>query len=181
MVDSEDHSSVTVMCVTLYFLRLKLFAVNARMLGFCDRVVFAWSAMIWLTSLDTESRLGTNQSNMAINRRNMATKAITVVFSVMRDDVFNPRYITTETCEHTFGGWRGIKKEASAEECCQVEDKRERLVRAIFASNLRVSRDPKKVYGATWVSFVESGRGSENVGAGPVCLLFKEGDRKSVV
>ena len=39
---NEDVESVPVLCVTLYFLRLKLFAVNTSKENFRDRVCFLW-------------------------------------------------------------------------------------------------------------------------------------------
>ena len=35
---------------TLYFTRLRLFAVNSKVLGFKERIMYTWEKIIWLTS-----------------------------------------------------------------------------------------------------------------------------------
>ena len=154
----EEVGSVSVLCVTLYFMRLKLFAVNTKRALYRDRIAFLWASLLWLTSFESKSPLGTNQSNMTINKRNLMTESIALVFAMARVDVVKPRYLTTECNEHIFGGWRGQKREATTQECTELEEKRDRKVKAIFASNLKVSRDPQKGYAATFDSFVEVGR-----------------------
>eukprot|EP00957_Ditylum_brightwellii_P095992 7313834-Ditylum_brightwellii.AAC.1 len=61
-----------------------------------------------------------------------------------RDDVLNPRYLTIECNKHTFGGWRGERREATVQKCTKIEVKHRNKVRAIFASNLIVSMDRQK-------------------------------------
>ena len=158
MLSNEEVGSVSVLCLTLYFIRLKLFAVNAKKGNFRDRITFLWASTIWLTSFESKSLLGTNQSNMSTNRRNLLTETIALVFAMARNDVTKPRMLTTEPNEHTFGGWRSDKREATVQECTEIENKRRNRVKAIFASGLKVSRDTKKGYSATFDSFVDVGR-----------------------
>ncbi len=101
---------------------------------------------------------------MLANKRNIATEAIALMFLFVRDDIDNPRLTTTEPCEHTFGGWRVARCEATALECIYLEDKRDRKTRALFASNLPSSRDPKNGYQATFDNFIDSNKTKD---AGP--------------
>ena len=63
LYSTEDIGTVAFMCVSLYFTRLELFAVNTNICGWRERVVFCWCSMICLSSFTLKSRLGTNQNN----------------------------------------------------------------------------------------------------------------------
>ena len=63
--------------------------------------------MLWVTSLESNSRLTKNQANMSQKRKSMMTEIITLIFAMARDDVLHPRYLTTEPNEYMFGGCRG--------------------------------------------------------------------------
>ena len=102
----QDVGTVAVVCATLYFMRLRLCAVNSTNLKFRDRINFMWTSLLWMTSLGSRSVLGTNQSNMLANRRNLITESIACIFLFIRSDIVNSRYCTTEPVEHTIGGWR---------------------------------------------------------------------------
>eukprot|EP00957_Ditylum_brightwellii_P043846 3324403-Ditylum_brightwellii.AAC.1 len=90
MLFNEDVGSVSTLCVTLYFMRLKLFAVNTKKAYYRDFISFLWVSMIWLTSFESKSPLGTNQSNMAINCCNLITETIGLVFAMARDNILKP-------------------------------------------------------------------------------------------
>ena len=165
---NEEAGSVCSLCVTLYFMRLKLYAVNTKKAYYRDRISFLWASMIWLTSFEWKSTMGTNQSNMTTNRRNVMTETIALVFAMARDDVSKPRYTTTESNEHLFGGWRGERREATTQECTEIEQKRRNKIRAIFASGLKVSRSPKRGYAASFATFVEAAQAAPGVTGGPV-------------
>lgn len=165
---NEEAGSVCTLCVTLYFMRLKLYAVNTKKAYYRDRISFLWASMIWLTSFESKSPMGTNQSNMTINRRNLITETIALVFAMARSDVSKPRYLTTECNEHIFGGWRGERREATTQECTEIEQKRRNKIDAVYASNLKVSRDPKKGYAATFSTFVDAAQATTGVEGGPV-------------
>lgn len=114
--------------------------------------------MLVMTSIGYQSTLGTNQKNMLANKRNIVTETLSMVFLMARSDVQRPRYLTSEPAEHTFGGWRGKKREARMIECLEIEDQRCRKTDAIFESNLAVSRNSQKGYQSTWPQFVEASR-----------------------
>ena len=108
---SEDSGAVAILSLTLYFMRMRLYAVNTKVLGFRERISLIWSCTIWMTSFGYQSRLGTNQKNMLANRRNMVTEGIGMIFLIARNDIMNVRYCTTEPCEHWFPGLRVDKRE----------------------------------------------------------------------
>ncbi len=157
----EDQGCIGVICATLYFMRARLCSVNSKSVCYRDRLILMWSSMLWTTSLGYKSTYKTNQATMLANRRNIATEAIAFVFLFVREDIVNPRRCTSEPCEHTFGGWRTDRCEATLEETIWIEEKRQRKVNAIYDGGLSVSRDPKKSgYQATWANFVTSDRDS---------------------
>ena len=49
LATTEYIGTVAVICVSLYFTRQNLFAVNAKICGWQERVVFCWCYMIWLS------------------------------------------------------------------------------------------------------------------------------------
>ena len=177
--ESEDQGTVAVMCTSLYFIRLKLFSVNCKKLGFRERVVFSWCSMIWITSFSSKSRLGTNQKNSRINVRNMATETIAMVFAVARNDVIAARFLTTESNEHVFAGYRNHVREPTVLQLNQMEERRSNRTNAIFESGLAVSRTHGNGYNASFSSYVDGARSlslSSGADAGPVKLLFGDTD-----
>lgn len=153
---NEDAGCIGIICATLYFMRARLCSVNSKTMGYRDRMILMWTGMLWHTSLGYSSAYKTNQANMLPSKRNSATEAIGFMFLFPRNDVENPRYCTTEPTEHTFGGWRVQRSEATIEETIYMEQKRERKNNAIFAGDLATSRNPKNGYQATWANFVSS-------------------------
>ena len=110
-LEGQDVGSVAAVCTTLYMMRLRLCSVNSTNFGFRDRINFMWTSLLWMTSLGSRSVLGTNQSNMLANRRNLITESLACIFLFIRSDIVNSRYCTTEPVEHTIGGWRQKKRE----------------------------------------------------------------------
>ena len=93
--DSEDTGSVALMCATMFFLRLRLYAVNGHNIPARERITYIWVSMIFLTSYSSKSVLGTNQKNLSINRRNLVTETLGLVFACARPDVLALRCINT--------------------------------------------------------------------------------------
>ncbi len=71
--DVENHA-VTVL--SLVFLRLHVYAVNARSLSWRERALYTWLTMIWFTSFHT------SDGTMMINKRNMLLETFGVLFLV---------------------------------------------------------------------------------------------------
>jgi hypothetical protein len=93
---------------------------------------------------------------MLANHLNLVTEAIAFVFLFMRDDIENARYCMSESCEHTFAGWRCERCEATVEEALGIKDKQSQKVDAIFESGFAIHRDPCSGYQVTWESFVRA-------------------------
>ena len=177
--ESEDQGTVAVMCISLYFIRLKLFSINCKKLGFRERLVFSWCSMIWITSFSSKSRLGTNRNNSRINVRNMATEIIAMVFAVARNDVIAARFLTTESNEHVFAGYRNHVREPTVLQLNQIEERCSNRINAIFKSGLAVSRKNGDGYNASFSSYVDVARSlslPSGADAGPVNLLFGDAD-----
>jgi hypothetical protein len=156
-LSDEDVGSTVVLTITLYFTRLKLYAVNAKKANYRDRITFCWAGLLWITSLECHSKYGgKNQSTIATNCRNIMTETIGMIFSMARKGVKSPRYMTTEALEHTFGAFRAERREATVLGFTEIEDKVRRRTKAIHAGSLKVSRDPQKGYSAMYSSFVET-------------------------
>ena len=156
--DSEDTGSVALMCATMFFLRLRLYAVNGHNIPARERITYIWVSMIFLTSYSSKSVLGTNQKNLSINRRNLVTETLGLVFACARSDVLALRYITTEPCEHTFGGGRSENREFTVLELIHLEEKRQNFINAVYASDPQATRNAKNGYQASFGSFVTNGR-----------------------
>ena len=67
--------------VSLVFMRLRSYAVNARNFDWREREVYCWDIFLWLNSFQTV------ESTMMTNKRNMLLKTISLHFLVPRDDV----------------------------------------------------------------------------------------------
>ena len=131
------------MCVSLYFTRLKLFAFNANICGFLERVVFCWCSMIWLSSFTSKSRLVTNQNNSRANVCNTLEETIVMVFYMARTNIIAPMFLTTEPNEYNISGWIMEKREATVLEVNQMEHAATNRTRDIFASGVQTPRRQK--------------------------------------
>ena len=88
------------------------------------------------------------------NKRNMALKTIAVLFLVTRADVFQPRRVTSEANEHTYGLWRMILREFNVEQLIRIIQKVNIWVNAIFEGGLVTSRS-KSVFSGYQSTFPE--------------------------
>jgi len=85
-----DVGNHAVTVISLVFVRLRAFAVNSRMLHWCDQAVYSWVTLIWFTSFHTSG------STMMANKCNMLIETVGILFLTTRDDVFYPRQNTLE-------------------------------------------------------------------------------------
>jgi hypothetical protein len=60
------------------------------------------------------------------------TETIGMIFCMARKGVKNPRYMTTEALEHTFGAFRAERREATILRFMEIEDKARRRTKAII-------------------------------------------------
>ena len=66
--------------------------------------------------------------------------------------------------EHSNGNWRSVKREATVQECTQIANKDRMKTKAVWASKLKVSRDPKNGYAATFEAYVDNSKQSARKG-----------------
>ena len=168
----EDAGAVAAFSLAIYFVRMRLHSVNSRDMDYRQRVTMMWCSLIGLTSL------GSKQSTMLANKRNLATESIAYVHLFMRADVVNPHHCNSEPNEHTNGHMRMIKRECTIQDFVETQEKRRRFVDAVFESDLEVSREPTSRtsggYQATWPGFVTRAKQSatrQNSQGGPVNVM----------
>ena len=95
--------------MSLVFMCLWSYAVNARVLDWKQRTIYTWSTLLWFTFFHTSG------STMIANKRNMLLEYIGLLFLLSRSDVLHPRRLTSECNEHTYGFWQMILKEFNVE------------------------------------------------------------------
>ena len=136
----------SVLALTLFFMKLRLHAVNGKSVPARHRAVYLWCSMIWLTSICGAS---------AITKRNIVNETIAFIFLVLRSDVPNPRYCTSEPAEHTFGLLRTMIREFTTLEFAQLVEKLTRRLRLMYKNNVRPSHERQKGYMSTFDNFFE--------------------------
>ena len=86
-LSQENNKHVAALCLTLFFVCLKLYAINSIQLEAHCRVSFLWSSLVWLTSLRGMHR---------ITQRNLIREIIPSIFTFMREECLEPRFTTSE-------------------------------------------------------------------------------------
>ena len=133
------------------FLRMRSFAVNAKKVSWSDRAIFVWSSLLWFTSFHKPG------STMLSNMRNMVLESVAMLFLAIRSDVSQPRRLTSEACEHTFGSVRQLQREFNVEQFNNLVERMQLRVKSIFGSSLIPSRSSMgKGYQATFADFINS-------------------------
>ena len=129
-----DVGNCAVTIVSLAFMRLRSYSVNARKLDWKARAIYSWATLLWVTSFHTSG------STMMANKRNMLLESVGILFLVCRDDVHHPRRLTSECNEHTYGNWRMILREFNVEQLIRIVQKSMIKTNALFESQLVTSR-----------------------------------------
>ena len=132
--DFDDTGNLGVIMVSLTFMRLRSYAVNATVLEWRQRAIYTWATFLWFSSFHTEG------STMLANKRNMVLESVGVLFLVSRDDVVHMRRCTSECNEHTYGFWRMLLHEFKMEQLIRIVERSNIRLYAIFESNLVTSR-----------------------------------------
>ena len=98
-------------------------------------------------------------------------------FSIPRKDIYAPRFLTTEPAEHQIAGWRMRKREATVLEVNQMEHMVTNRTKAIFESDLQISRRRQNGYHSTLDSHIDAARLLPSaLDSGPVDVAFREED-----
>ena len=132
------------MVLTLFFMRLHLYAVNGKGVPAKHRAVYLWCSILWLTSIYGAS---------LITKRNIVAETIAFMFLVLCSDITKPRHCTSEPCEHTFGMLRIMVREFSCLDFVQLIEKHIRRLTVMYKHLFSPSRYPKKGYQATFEDF----------------------------
>ena len=118
--DEEDNSSssVAVLCLSLYFIRLRLYAINKTNENYLERKKYMWASLIWFASFDHECG-----ATMMAKKRNIVMEPYGILFLLPRNDVAYPRHLTSESCKNYFGSYRYICKELIVLQLAELEEK----------------------------------------------------------
>ena len=145
-----DVGNYAVTVVSLVFLRLRAYAVNAINLRWRARALYAFTTFLWFSSIQC--------STMLANKRNMLLETVGIMFLVARGDVSHPRRTTSECNEHTYGMWRMALREFNVEQLTRIVQKSMIKMDCVFESNLVLSRSNAGLsgYQETLPSFIKS-------------------------
>ena len=83
----------------IFFMKLHLYDMNGLIVPAKHRVLYLWTSMMWVTSLD------------AVNltpKRNVVSKTISIIVIALWSDVLKCRMCTSKLAEHSFGNIRRI-------------------------------------------------------------------------
>jgi len=87
----------------------------------------------------------------------MVLESVAMLFLVIRSDVSQPRRMTSEACEHTFGSVRQMQREFNVEQFINLVERMQMRVNSIFESRLVPSRSSMgKGYQGTFADFINS-------------------------
>jgi hypothetical protein len=114
---TEKEGELTVMSP------LDLHTMNARLEVSHCRAMYLWMSMILFTSLT-----GVNITP----KRNMVSETISNMFIVMRLDVCNPCYCTSELAEHGFGNTQRSQREFTCSDFASHVEKENRHMQTMF-------------------------------------------------
>ena len=104
---STSKGNKGAMALTLFFMRLHLYAVNGKGVPAEHWAVYLWCSMLWLTSIC---------GACIITNQNIVSETIAFMFIVLLLDVFKPCHCTSEPTEHIFGMLCQIIREFTSSE-----------------------------------------------------------------
>ena len=151
-----------VLGLTLFFMRLHLYAINGKNAPATHRAVYMWCSMLWLTSIN---------GACIVTKRNIVSETIAFMFIILRSDTLKPFLSTSEPAEHFFGMLRQSIREFTCLEFIQLAENQIRRVEQMYKHNFRPSRDPSKGCSATYEKFYDATLDSSS-GHGAFVSLF---------
>jgi len=134
ILNLEDEDPVTniTLCLTLYFMRVRLFAVNCKgQLSANERIVMLWSSLVFMIHID---------GAFITTKRNLINECIGLCFLIMRDDVIQPHRLTSEPSEHTFALVRTMVREFTVLDFENLVRKLDRFWIGLRNGRLKMSR-----------------------------------------
>jgi len=163
-LDNQDSTTQMTLALTLFFMRVHLFAVNCKgKLTATERVTMLWSSLIFLLHIE-----GVHP----ITKRNWMVECLGLAFLIMRADICQPHRLTSEPSEHTFAILRNMIREFTVLDFTNLIRKLDRFWISLMNGNLKAFRETRHGYGATINHHEESPRkGKEK---GPVHINYKK-------
>lgn len=159
---STSKGDKGVLGLTLFFMRLHLYAVNGKSVKASHRAVYLWCSMLWLTSISGAS---------IITKRNIMSETVAFMFLVLRSDIAKPRHCTSEPAEHTFGMLRLMVREFGTLEFAQMIEKQILRVKLAYKHGFRPSKEKGKGYQASYEDYFDYTYDS-SVDEGMLCLFI---------
>ena len=145
-INNASYSTLetSLLILTLYFIHLRLHAVNGSFIFSKNRVRYLWSSTLWLISISGVS---------IVTKRNLVSEMISMSCVILRKEVFRPRALTTESAEHQFGIYRSIIHEFTTLEFLQLHRRTVIRLKSLVRGKLQHSREPSKGYQSTFHDF----------------------------
>ena len=147
LLDKEENDSVAVMGLCLFFLRLFIDACNSNSMKKDRRLYSIWCAFLWFTSMK-----GMHPTTL----KNLANSVMGLSWLVLRKDVRSIRLCTTESLEHYFGHLRTWNADFNMLEFTHFCKKLDRILHAIFNSDLNSGRGSSKGYLSGFTGYKQS-------------------------
>ena len=94
LADTEEKDNiggVTVLCLSLYFMRLRLYAINATNVNYLERMKYIWASLLWFTSFNHLCG-----GTMTTNKHNIVMETYGMMFLLPHNDVSYPSHLTSE-------------------------------------------------------------------------------------
>jgi len=127
---NQDHATKIVTSLTLFFLRVHLFAINSKgKLSARERIIMLWCSLLFQLHIDGVS---------IITKRNWVLECISMSFLMMRSDVVRPHRLTSKPSEHSFAILHTMIREFTVSDFVSLIQKLRRFWMAKVRSNLKV-------------------------------------------
>ena len=91
-----DGGYVVVVCDTLYFVMVCLYAVNSKEVPWEERTIYYWASLLCFPIFESFAE------TMKSNQRGMVFKFVIIMLLFPCSYFHNTRLSTSESCEHTF-------------------------------------------------------------------------------
>jgi hypothetical protein len=131
-----------------FFFKLHLHAMNARLEVSHCQAIYLWMFMFLFNSSAGVS---------IMPKRIMVSETISNIFIVMRSDVHNPHYCTSEPAEHGFDNTRRSQRELTCSDFASHVEKENCCMKTMFEGGLFPSHEQLKGYQEMFLNFIQHG------------------------
>ena len=130
-----DTGNIAVIFVSVVFMRLCSYTVNARNTNWKYKAMYYWDNVLLFTSFHTRG------STIMTNKRKLLLETVAFLFLLTRDNISQNRWITSECNKHYHGLWRMIQRVFNMEQLIRILQKSIIKLISIFRSGLDTSRN----------------------------------------